>query len=154
MFKKILLPSDGSEAALKATRTVAELLVSTRNAQVTVVVVTLPPDTESTDFDLEFVEAHNTQIRRQAELALEKTSRILVERDIAHTSKILTGNPVSAVIAQEAKNGNYDLIAMSSRGLGQQKDKLRYMGSVTEHVIRRVSIPVLVLPVGETLEED
>lgn len=149
MFKKILLPSDGSEAALHAAREVASLCTSIREAQVTVLVVILPLDTENTDFDIEFVEAHNSQVRRQGESALEKTTRVLAEFDVRHSGKILEGNPASAVIAREAECGDYDLIAMSSRGMGLQTDKLRYMGSVTEHVIRRVHVPVLVLPVGE-----
>jgi len=41
---------------------------------------------------------------------------------------------------------------MSSRGMGHQEDTLRYLGRVTEHMIRRVSIPVLVVPVAD--EED
>jgi len=36
---------------------------------------------------------------------------------------------------------------MGSRGLGMQKSDLHYLGSVTEHVIRRVDLPVLVVPV-------
>jgi nucleotide-binding universal stress UspA family protein len=149
MFKKILLPSDGSEAALHATREVASLVTAKGEAQITVLVVILPLDTENTDFDLEFVEAHNAQVRRQAEIALEKTTRTLAEFGVPHTGKILEGNPASAVIAREAECGDYDVIAMSSRGMGMQTDKLRYMGSVTEHVIRRVHVPVLVLPIGE-----
>jgi nucleotide-binding universal stress UspA family protein len=146
MFKEILLPTDGSAAALHAAENIAGLTGSTRDTRVTVVVVTLPLDTRETDLDIEFIEAHNARMCHQAECALKATSDILEEQGIAHTAKVLQGNPVSAVIAKEALAGGYDLIAMSSRGMGMQHDNLHYMGSVTEHVIRRVSIPVLVFP--------
>lgn len=149
MFKKILLPSDGSEAALRAARTAASLIRSAGAVELTVAVVVMPLDIGSTDMELEFVQAHNSQVRRQADLALEKTSRVLEEQKIPHTCKILEGTPVSAILAKEAGSGNYDLVVMSSRGMGMQKDTLHYMGSVTEHLIRRVSIPVLVIPVDE-----
>ena len=38
---------------------------------------------------------------------------------------------------------------MSSRGMGHQEDSLRYVGRVTEHLIRRLAIPVLVVPVED-----
>lgn len=73
---------------------------------------------------------------------------------LSGTPKILEGKPVSALLAQEAAAGKHDLVVMSSRGLGQQHDQLRYLGSVTEHVIRRVSIPVLVVPVQDQSDDD
>jgi nucleotide-binding universal stress UspA family protein len=33
--------------------------------------------------------------------------------------------------------------------MGHKEDTLRYVGRVTEHMIRRVSIPVLVVPVED-----
>jgi nucleotide-binding universal stress UspA family protein len=54
----------------------------------------------------------------------------------------------------EAAAGACDLIVMSSRGLGLQHDRLRYLGSVTEHLIRRVAVPVLVVPDKYEDEED
>lgn len=149
MFKRILLPSDGSEVAYRAAEKVANLIASERDARVTILIVTLPLDTENTDFDKEMVVAHNARMRQQAETVLEKTKRIFTVRDIASDGKIREGATISALIAQEAESGRYDLIAMSSRGLSMQRDKLNYMGSVTEHVIRRVSIPVLVFPVQQ-----
>lgn len=154
MFKKILLPSDGSEAALDAARTVASLVRSAGDVQITIAVAVLALDVSGTDLNVGFVDAHNLQVRRNANQAIEKTSQILEQAKLPHTCKILEGTPVSAVLAQEAVAGEYDLIVMSSRGLGMQDDKLHYMGSVTEHLIRRVSIPVLVIPVNEEPSRD
>ncbi len=149
MFKKILVPTDGSGAALQAARAIGQLLASAPGSRVTVALVIAPLELNQTDFEPEFVERHNETMRRKAEQALSSTAAILAEHDVAATIKLLQGNPVSAAIAREAHNGGYDLIAMSSRGLAQQRDDLHYIGSVTQHVIRRSQIPVLVIPAPE-----
>src|SRR5579871_6205662 len=148
MFKKILVPTDGSAAALHAAQTIA-VRFTPASAQVTIVVVIAPIDLNLTDFDPEFVTEQNRQMRLNAERVLTKTGDIFAKRGIACTPKIIEGNPVSAAIACEARAGDYDLIAMSSRGMGKQADTLHYLGSVTEHIIRRVSTPVLVIPPPE-----
>lgn len=149
MFKKILVPTDGSPAARHAAAALAVLLKSVSDAHVTIVVAIAPMDWDLTDFDAEFVTEQNRQMRQNAERAIAKTVDIFAGHGIAHTTKILDGSPVSAAIAREAGAGEYDLIAMSSRGMSRQADALHYMGSITEHVIRRVSIPVLVIPPPE-----
>jgi nucleotide-binding universal stress UspA family protein len=149
MFKKILFPTDGSEASLRAAEIVATRAASQGSAQVTVAIVIHPVEPEDSDFDVEFVKASNAQMHRNAECALQKVSDVFSRYKVACTAKTLLGDPVSAVVAKEALDGDYDLIAMSSRGQGLQQDRLGYMGKVIEHVVRRVSIPVLVLPVQE-----
>jgi nucleotide-binding universal stress UspA family protein len=149
MFKKILVPTDGSPAALHAAETIAARLKPGSNLQVTIIVAIAPMDWNLTDFDTEFVVEQNRQMHTNAERVLAKTRDIFARHGIAYTAKILEGNPVSAAIACEADTGGYDLIVMSSRGMGRQADSLHYMGSVTEHVIRRVSTPVLVIPPPE-----
>lgn len=149
MFTKILVPTDGSPAALHAAEIISERLASVSGVQVTVAVVIAPIDLNMTDFDLDFVGKQNNQMRRHAECVLQKTADVFDKHHVPIKTVILTGNPVSAVIAHEADEGNYDLIVMSSRGMGRQTDTLHYIGSVTEHIIRRVSTPVLVIPPPE-----
>lgn len=149
MFKKILVPTDGSKAAYEAANVVGRLGAGTADLQASAVVVIAPYDTENTDFDPLVVEQRNTAMRRHAEEALKMTTDALSENGITCTAKVLEGGPVSAILAREARSGGYDLIAMSSRGMGRQRDSLHYLGSVTEHLIRRSQIPVLVIPVPE-----
>ena len=152
MFKHILVPTDGSKAALEAAEAVGRLASGAADVHVTAVVVIAPYDIENTDYDPAIVEQRNAMIRRHAEEALKTTASTLAERGVACSIKILEGDPVSAILARETRLGGYDLIAMSSRGLSKQKDSLHYLGGVTEHLIRRSQIPVLVIPVSD--EED
>jgi nucleotide-binding universal stress UspA family protein len=154
MFKCILFPTDGSTASLQAADALERLADPEGCLDVTIVTVISPVSSEESDFRTEAVEPHNAWLRSEAERIAKSVVEFLRSPSIRSTTKVLQGKPVSAVLAKEAATGRYDLIIMSSRGLGQQHDKLRYLGSVTEHVIRRVSIPVLVVPVKYEDEED
>ncbi|MGO8671267.1 MAG: universal stress protein [Capsulimonadaceae bacterium] len=147
MFKKVMVPTDGSATALRAAETIAETIGAESNAEVTLVLAIAPLHSEDTDYDEEIVARHNTSMRDRAEATLKTTSQVFHRHGIACTVKVIEGDPVSAALAGEAEQNGYDLIAMGSRGMGMQKSDLHYLGSVTEHVIRRVGIPVLVVPV-------
>jgi len=149
MFNKILLPTDASATAKTAAEIVANQIPAGSDTTVTIILVIQPLKPDETDFDEDVVERHNQKMQEKAQEALNLTARIFANRGIAHTAKIVEGDPVSTAIAHEAEIGDYDLIAMGSRGLGMAKNNLHYLGSVTEHVIRRVSIPVLVIPTAK-----
>jgi nucleotide-binding universal stress UspA family protein len=147
MLRNVLLPTDGSGAALLAAETLSELIDNPADSKVTVAIVIEPLSSETSDFDEEIIQRHNNKMRARAQSAIDSTCRIFARKNIPYASKIIEGDPVSAVLAQDVERHNYDVVVMGSRGLGMQKDSLHYLGSVTEHVIRRVDIPVLVLPI-------
>jgi nucleotide-binding universal stress UspA family protein len=149
MFQRILFPTDGSAASLEAAEFVNRLAGAERQLHVTVAFAISPASAEHSDIRSEAIEPHNVWLRSEAQRVVDQIARKFKSPGLTCTTKILEGNPVSAVLATEAAAGDYDLLVMSSRGLGQQYDNLRYLGSVTEHVIRRVSIPVLVIPVKD-----
>ena len=149
MFSNILLPTDGSATAKAAAEIVANQIQPGSDIHVTIVLVIQPLNPNETDFDEDVVERHNSKMNEKALEALQLTARIFAKREISHSTKIIEGDPVSTAIAAEAERGNYDMIAMGSRGLGMAKNNLHYLGSVTEHVIRRVSLPVLVIPTSK-----
>ncbi|HLV80939.1 MAG TPA: universal stress protein [Chthonomonadaceae bacterium] len=149
MFKKILLPVDGSLAAYRTAMAIASHFASVPDVKVTILLVTSPLETGETDWDEAYVRQRNIWMHKQAERVVAKVTELFISRGMAQEAKILEGDPVSTVIAHEARAGDYDLIAMGSRGMSMQKDNLHYVGSVTEHVLRRVGIPVLVIPAHE-----
>lgn len=144
MFKKILVPTDGSRTSLRAAETIAKAIGE--GADVTLVLAIAPLRPEDTDYDEEIVDRHNAAMRERAECTLKTTCQVFSRHGIECTVKVIEGDPVSAAIAREANENHYDAIAMGSRGLGMQKTDLHYLGSVTEHVIRRTGTPVLVIP--------
>jgi len=147
MFKHILVPTDGSATSHRAAVEAAEMIPPASPTRVTLVLALSPLKPEETDFAEEIVEKHNAAMYEKAEKSLEKAARLFSIRGINFDTKIVEGDPVSAAIAKEAAAGDYDLIIMGSRGLGMHKTDMHYLGSVTEHVIRRVDLPVLVIPI-------
>lgn len=154
MFQNILFPTDGSVASLRAADVLARVAGEDRDTHVTVAVVVEPLTADKSDYRPEFLQQHNAWLRLDAQRAADRATEQVRLPGLSCKTKILEGSPVSAALAKEAASGKYDLIVMSSRGLGQQRDSLRYLGSVTEHLLRRVSIPVLVIPLSDADEDD
>lgn len=150
MFKKILVPTDGSDVAIRAAEIVAAQAALTPGAHVTIVAAIAPRDINHSDLDAEVLKRQNERMHHRAEDVLHTVAAIFERHGVAHTEKVIVGDPVSSTVAEEAQAGDYDLIAMCSRGLGMSRDDARYVGSVTEHIIRRVNIPVLVIPIHGT----
>jgi nucleotide-binding universal stress UspA family protein len=148
MFKHILVPTDGSPASLQAAQQVATLAAASPNAQVTVVAVISPKNPGETDMAEEVVESQNARMRASADQAVVRTAAVFRDRGIPVSTEVIVGEPVSRGIADLVFAGDYDLVAMASRGLSLQKDDMHYLGSVTEHVIRRINVPVLVVPIA------
>jgi len=147
MFKRILLPTDGSQTSRHAAFTAAEFLKAGQGVEVTIVLAVSLLVAEESDFDGEYVTRHNNTMVMRAEAVLQKAAAIFAEKGIAHNTKIIHGDPVSLAIDKEATSGGYDIIIMGSHGLGMEKTDTHYLGSVTERVIRRSEIPVMVIPV-------
>lgn len=149
MFQHVMFPTDGSAASLQAVQAVTRLANPQSRLNVTIVVVVSPLTAEESDCQADFLEKHNSWLRREAQQIADRAVEQFRASGVVCTTKVLEGRPVSAVLAKEAGSGKYELVVMSSRGLGHQEDTLRYLGRVTEHMIRRVSIPVLVVPVAD-----
>ena len=146
MLRNILLPTDGSGAAMLAAESLADLIGNQTDAHVTIAIAVEPFTTDTADYDEDTVVVQNSKMRQRAQAALAATAQVFANKCIKHDLKIIEGDPVSAALAAEAASGQYDAIAMGSRGLGMQKSDTHYLGSVTEHLIRRVHLPVLVIP--------
>ena len=146
MFTKILFPTDGSPASQEAAMKLSDIMAKADVARVTLAVAFTPIDPSQSDYEPAAVEKHNEYLRREAGIYLGKAAEVFEARGIATSYRILTGKPISRVLASEAENGGYDAVVMGSRGMGMEESDDNYLGSVTEHLIRSVSIPVLVIP--------
>lgn len=135
MYKKILIPVDGSEKASLATHQAAEL-ASILGSEVTLfhVVPILPVD--------RFRSIVIEESRTQGKELLEQARKEIAEFNITIDSDIVPGHPADA-ICLKARVDKYDLIIMGSRGLSGVKGYL--MGSVSSAVTRYAPCPVLVV---------
>ncbi len=151
MYKKILVPIDGSKLAADALLHALDL-AKTQRAEVEILHVMsitedLPREQKTLgnkDSPPEWVKDYVTRVRENDEKMLGealKRSKALVP-GITVSSKLLLGRP-GEVIANEAEKGGYDLIVIGSRGLGGIKELV--LGSVSHEVVNKSKVPVLVV---------
>ncbi len=141
MFKRILIPLDGSTRAEKAIPVAARLARASGGKILLAQVATIPVMYESYGVSSYIGEMVNTEVQSEEEYLKtmkesEKLAGIQVE------TSVLVGSPAQTLLSM-ASMFKADLIVMTSQGKTGVK---RWMlGSVAQKVARHSSIPVLVL---------
>lgn len=157
MFKKILIPTDGSVlgnlAAFKGIETAAKFGAE-------VVAITVTRELENPAFC--FVDPHHKVNLRAAEYeteAKEMGARLLQplkdaagKSGLKFTAVVRISNHAAQAIVQAAADNDCDLIFIGSNGCAGWNDIL--VGSVTHKVLATTSVPVLVYRVKEHLLPD
>ncbi|WP_347491088.1 universal stress protein [Desulfoscipio sp. XC116] len=144
MYKKILVPLDGSHRSIAAAEHAMQIAAGF-GAQVTFLHV-VPNLTN-------FVSSHQVQaaidfnqlaeeFAANGETILDDARKEFTDRGVIIDKKLLWGHPSQEII-QEAKDGQYDLIVVGSRGLGEIKGYV--MGSVSNRITKHAPCPVLVV---------
>lgn len=142
MFKKILVPLDGSELAAKVLPQVTEL-AKVCDSQVTLVhVCHTELMGEATPGVLAAVPA---QEKKVCEAFLSKAAKDLQGAGLKVDFVCIEGVPAREIIGF-ADNNNYDLIAMATHGRGEVAWVL---GSTAEKVVSHATVPVLLFRVLE-----
>jgi nucleotide-binding universal stress UspA family protein len=139
MFKNILLAVDGSEHALHAAKTAAELARS-MDAEILRIVVAFEPVPP-------YLGEPNLQTAisarmKEAEEILQKSIEAIGEIPGEVHTEVLEGAPAEAII-DVAKTRQSDLVVMGSRGLGRLQGAL--LGSQSQKVVRHAPCPVLIV---------
>jgi nucleotide-binding universal stress UspA family protein len=146
MFKKILVPLDGSELAARILPQV-EVLARCVDAEITLISVGMQETAmtaggEGVRFDFTNVLEH---MKSTAEAYLDDKVKDLRAKGLKAGWVYRRGVPAREIIAHAAENG-MDLIAMATHGMGEIAWVL---GSVTEKVASHATVPVLLLRVME-----
>ena len=131
---KILLPSDGSETAMKAAAYAARLALMNPQKKVTLMVV-VPTGRELIDGygkQDELTVSFESTLEDRAGEVLEKTADVFLKEGVP-VEKILEKGDPAEVILRYAGQGNYDHIIMGSRGVSELRGAA--LGSVSHKVI-------------------
>lgn len=135
--QKILIPCDGSANAERAVKHVLEQIKAGHTAELHIINVQPPISGDvSTFVGRGTIEGYH---KDEAEKCLAATKRLLDSAGVAYKVHISVGNP-GDVIAHFAKQLGITQIVMGTRGLGSAFGLL--LGSVAQHVISHVDIPV------------
>jgi nucleotide-binding universal stress UspA family protein len=141
MYKKILVPLDGSELAKKALDQ-AEKLAKTFDAEIVLLqVVPFMPIYGSPELVTPLIV--DEKQKESAERYLRNLAEELKKRDLKVTTMVRTGQQVAVEIIDFAKESRVDLIVMCTHG---RSGITRWvLGSVAHKVLTRAETPILLI---------
>jgi nucleotide-binding universal stress UspA family protein len=147
---KILLPLDGSEAALDAVRHALALVQE--GLQASFVLANVQPPT----YFYEVVLAHDADLLERASReagahALAAGQALLDADGLSWEEEVATGDPGHALIDIAERYG-CDAVFMGARGVGSVRDAL--FGSVSQWVLQHSPVPVTIVRRAEPDIED
>ncbi|MDQ7820368.1 MAG: universal stress protein [Armatimonadota bacterium] len=138
MLATILLATDGSAHARRATRLAADLA---RRYGARVIVVTAF-DPIPRDLGSPYQEDLMARRTASAEAVAKDAGRVLDEVGVSHEEEVLEG-PAADAILRVARVRGCDLIVMGSRGLSPLRAAI--LGSVSQRVVAEAPCPVLIV---------
>jgi len=140
MYKKILLPSDGSEYAMRAAEYAVAVARKHPEVQITIVYAyQLVPDLA---LDTPFTPSVITFADEQAQAILGKTLKVFEDAGVKAETVVRRGDP-GREIAELAREGNFDHIIMGTRGAGALGGLI--FGSVAQKVVQLAPCPVVLV---------
>lgn len=143
MFKKILVPTDGSSQAHKAAEVAAEMAQS-QSAQVIGVYVIDPfPFIGVGDASAVGLQAYMTEVQASAGQALADVRKLCEARGVAFAGDTIERNSAYQGILETAQAENCDLIVMGSHG--RKGIEALILGSVAQKVLTHANLPVMVI---------
>ncbi|BEP37194.1 universal stress protein [Variovorax sp. V59] len=147
MYKRILVPTDGSSLSEQAVATAIDLALLAGAELVSVTVAHLQPYgyfEGSMVLNQREIEASQEQVEQSAQRLVDAVRNAAIARGVRSAQAIvMKSNQVAEAIIATAKNQECDLIVMASHGRRSLARLL--MGSETLHVLTHSHIPVLVL---------
>ena len=144
MYRRILATLDGSDLAEQALSTALTLVEQFESELFLLrVVMPLPKSYRAGAASVAAIDAAESDAVQKAADYLEGMAAGIREKGLAVQVAARFGNPPKAIIEFVQRN-QIDLLVMCTRG---QTGPARWLlGSVTDHVVRGSSIPVVVVP--------
>lgn len=142
MYKRILVPTDGSERSVKAVEGAARFARPLGATLVVMTVVEPYSYTNLAEYRPESIEQYDERVTAEAEEHLEAARKIAVAAGVeVKTVMVKSFSPAEAIIEQAEKNG-CDIIFMASHG--RKGIAAVLLGSETQKVLTHSQIPVMV----------
>jgi len=143
LYEHILLPTDGSAGMDRVIEHAGDL-AAVHDATVHALYVIDAASFSDLPMETSW-EGVRDVLEQEGETALEAVERLL-DDDVPLETVAVEGSPAREIISY-ASNGDIDLILMGTHGRGGL-DRL-LLGSVAERVVRRASVPVTTVRVGD-----
>ncbi|WP_188206393.1 universal stress protein [Alkalibacillus aidingensis] len=136
MFNKILLASDGSEFAVRATEEAIE--IAKCNPKTVIHVVYVSEDSKS-----DVLQNWNTLgVQEQRKQLVRPSVEKIENADIKYEIEFLHGEPGPSIV-KHANENNFDLVVVGSRGRNRFQELV--LGSVSHKVAKRANCAVMII---------
>ena len=147
---KILLPFDGSAAALEAVLMAIRLAADGLDTSVVLANVQEPASL------YELMVAHDPQLIEQVSAAagantLVPAQTLLDEAGIAYETEVATGDPAHTLV-DILENYGCDMVVMGASGTSTLRSAL--LGSVSNELLHAAGVPVVIVKATEDLEAE
>jgi nucleotide-binding universal stress UspA family protein len=136
-IQRILVPLDGSKNSARGFEKALSIAQPAGAAITGLYVVHIPIRSA-----IRFTPQQKNKEISFAESIIENATERARKENVSFKPRIETGNP-SDKITQIAKLGNFDLVVIGSRGMSGKKELL--LGSVSNHVLHKSDVPVVVV---------
>lgn len=143
MFKKILVPTDGSALAQSAATTAAQLAKSQGAEVIGVYVIDPFPYIGMGEASAAGLQAYLAESRSVAGQALEALGKVCAAEGVPFAGDTIERNVVYEGVIETAQAEGCDLIVMASHG--RQGVKALILGSVAQKVLTHAKVPVLIV---------
>lgn len=143
MFKKILVPTDGSALAQSAATTAAQLAKSQGAEVIGVYVIDPFPYIGMGEASAAGLQSYLTESRNLAGQALEALGKVCAAEGVPFAGDTIERNVVYEGVIETAQAEGCDLIVMASHG--RQGVKALILGSVAQKVLTHASVPVMIV---------
>ena len=143
MFKKVLVPVDGSEASKKAVEIARRMMEEGTTKEITILHVLQPSEGilyNGMNMPIDYPQFYE-ELNSAAQQILTKAAESIGAQEAV--TSLLEYGPPAEIICKLAEQGNYDLIIIGNRGLNKFQRVL--MGSVSSKVTTLAHCPVLVI---------
>jgi nucleotide-binding universal stress UspA family protein len=138
MFKKVLVPLDGSEIAAKILPKVVEA-AKVCKARVTLLHVCYSGSGAAGEATPATLKAEAAQEKNFCSTFLTKTGKALQDQGLEVDWVCVDGTPAREIVAF-AQDKGYDLIVLGTHGAGEVA---WYMGGIADRVVSHATVPVL-----------
>ena len=149
MYKKILVPTDGSEPSRNALRH-AVRIARMSQGKILLLHITFTPQSYWGNNLAYGLNISEKELRELGKSAINETIEDIDYTDIQISSEVTSGSPWQKII-ETAAHENPDLIIMGSSGHGPFKGAL--LGSVSQRVLAKAACPVMVVKHPKYLPE-
>jgi nucleotide-binding universal stress UspA family protein len=143
MFKKILVPTDGSELAQSAAATAIQLAKNQGGQVIGVYVIDPFPYIGFGEASAAGLQAYLTEARGAAGQALDALGKACAAEGVPFGGDTIERNVVYEGVIETAQAEGCDLIVMASHG--RKGVKALVLGSVAQKVLTHATLPVMIV---------